>query len=118
MEYLKIDKYKDTNTGSVPYGILKKMELGRALISDPKLVILDEPAAGLNEQETRDLAETIRDLVDKFHCSVLLVEHDMRLVMSICNRICAISFGEFLACGSPEEIQNNKSVQEAYLGLA
>jgi branched-chain amino acid transport system ATP-binding protein len=82
----------------------------------PKLIILDEPAAGLNDIETLNLAKTIRRIRDKFNCSILLVEHDMRLVMDVCDRICAISFGKFLALGTAKEIQINKDVQAAYLG--
>jgi len=102
--------------GGQPYGVLKKMELARTLMCSPKLIILDEPAAGLNDIETDALAETIRKIRDEYNCSILLVEHDMRLVMGVCDRICAISFGKFLAIGSPDEIRVNKTVQEAYLG--
>lgn len=102
--------------GGQPYGVLKRIELGRALMSDPKLIILDEPAAGLNDRETETLAEMIKAIRTDFNCSILLVEHDMALVMGICDRICAISFGKKLAEGSPEEIRNSQAVQEAYLG--
>lgn len=83
---------------------------------NPKLIILDEPAAGLNDVETQQLADNIYQVREKYGCTILLVEHDMRLVMSICDRICAISFGKFLVCGTPSEIQGNAQVQEAYLG--
>ena len=99
-----------------PYGVLKKLEMARTLMAEPTLIILDEPAAGLNDTETEDLAETIRMVRDEYQCAILLVEHDMRLVMNLCERICAISFGKFLALGTPSEIQSNKTVQEAYLG--
>jgi branched-chain amino acid transport system ATP-binding protein len=99
-----------------PYGILKKVELARTFMSDPKLIILDEPAAGLNDVETLQLAQTIRQIRDEFNCSVLLVEHDMRLVMDVCDTICAINFGKFLAIGNAKDIQKNPLVQEAYLG--
>jgi branched-chain amino acid transport system ATP-binding protein len=102
--------------GGQPYGILKKVELARTLMCRPKLIILDEPAAGLNDTETIQLANTIRNIRDRFNCSILLVEHDMRLVMDVCDRICAISFGKFLAMGTTMEIQGNKDVQAAYLG--
>ena len=102
--------------GGQPYGVLKKIELGRTLMSNPKLIILDEPAAGLNDTETLELAKLIRNIRDEYKCNILLVEHDMRLVMDICDRICAISFGKKLAEGTPKEIQTNKEVQEAYLG--
>ncbi|HAM62442.1 MAG: ABC transporter ATP-binding protein [Firmicutes bacterium GWF2_51_9] len=102
--------------GGQPYGILKKVELARTLMCHPKLIILDEPAAGLNDIETVNLAKVIRTIRDKYGCAVLLVEHDMRLVMDVCDKICAINFGKFLAVGSPKEIQRNKDVQAAYLG--
>lgn len=116
LEFMGIGHLKDAPAGGQPYGVLKKVEMARTLMCKPKLIILDEPAAGLNDSETADLAETIRRIRDAYHCTILLVEHDMRLVMNICDRICAISFGKFLACGTPEEIQKNKLVQEAYLG--
>lgn len=116
LEFMGIAHLKDALAGGQPYGVLKKVEMARTLMANPKLIILDEPAAGLNDSETAELAETIRRMRDEYHCTILLVEHDMRLVMNICDRICAISFGQFLACGTPAEIQNNKLVQEAYLG--
>jgi len=116
LKFLKLSDIKDTPAGALPYGVLKKIELGRTLISDPKLIILDEPAAGLNDTETLQLSEMIKEVRDKYNCSILLVEHDMRLVMDICDRICAISFGKHLATGNVEEIQKNAQVQEAYLG--
>lgn len=116
LEFLNLTPYKDYLVGGLSYGVLKKVELGRVLMSDPKLIILDEPAAGLNDTETDALAETIFQIRDKFNCSILLVEHDMHLVMEICDRICAISFGKKLSIGTPQEIQKNKAVQEAYLG--
>jgi len=102
--------------GGQPYGILKKVELARTLMCSPRLIILDEPAAGLNDVETLGLADTIRTIRDKYNCAILLVEHDMRLVMDVCDTICAINFGRFLAKGSPKEIKENKDVQVAYLG--
>ena len=80
------------------------------------MIILDEPAAGLNEAETLNLANLLKDIRNEYNCTILLVEHDMRLVMDVCDRICAISFGKKLCEGVPEEIQKNKDVQEAYLG--
>lgn len=116
LEHLDIGDRMYQLAGGQPYGVLKKVELARTLMCHPKLIILDEPAAGLNDIETELLAQSIREIRDRFDCSILLVEHDMRLVMGICDRICAISFGRFLAKGTPQEIQNNKLVQEAYLG--
>lgn len=116
LEFMGIADLKDALVGGQPYGVRKKVEMARTLMGNPKLIILDEPAAGLNDVETQQLAETIYQVREKYNCTILLVEHDMRLVMSICDRICAISFGKFLACGTPAEIQNNDKVQEAYLG--
>ncbi|MDR2654833.1 MAG: ABC transporter ATP-binding protein [Oscillospiraceae bacterium] len=116
LKFLEIDDRKDMLAGGQPYGVLKKVELARTLISNPSLIILDEPAAGLNDSETGGLADIIRNIRDEYNCTILLVEHDMRLVMGVCDRICAISFGKFLACDSPEGIHQNKLVQEAYLG--
>lgn len=116
LKFMGIDHLAEAQAAGQPYGVLKKVEMARTLMAEPKLIILDEPAAGLNDSETAELAETIRRIRDAYDCTILLVEHDMRLVMNICDRICAISFGKFLACGTPAEIQANKDVQEAYLG--
>ena len=118
LRFMGIESYAAWPAMGLPYGILKKVEIARALMADPKLIVLDEPAAGLNNTETAQLARLIVRIRDEFRCSVLLVEHDMSLVMSICERICAISFGKMLALGTPAEIQANKQVQEAYLGVA
>lgn len=116
LKILGIEDQKDMLAFGQPYGILKKVELARTLMCRPKLIILDEPAAGLNDTETIQLSKIIRRIVDEFKCSILLVEHDMRLVMDVCERICCISFGKFLALGTAKEIQDNKDVQTAYLG--
>jgi len=100
----------------LPYGVLKLIELARTLMTNPKLIILDEPAAGLNDLETEKLTETIRKIQHQFNCTIFLVEHDMGLVMKLCDTICAISFGKKLAIGTPAEIKSNPVVQEAYLG--
>jgi branched-chain amino acid transport system ATP-binding protein len=108
--------YKDFYPLGLPYGILKLVELARTLMTHPKLIILDEPAAGLNDIETAKLIKTIRKIQKDYQCTIFLVEHDMGLVMEICDTICAISFGKMLAIGTPKQIQSNKLVQEAYLG--
>lgn len=118
LQSLGIYERKDLLVMGQPYGILKKVELARTFMSNPRLIILDEPAAGLNDTETMQLAQTIRMVRNEMDCTVLLVEHDMRLVMDVCDRICAINFGKFLAEGSPKEIQTNPLVQEAYLGTS
>lgn len=116
LDFLGIGQLAHAHAGGQPYGILKKVELGRTLMVNPRLIILDEPAAGLNETETAELATLIQAIRQDYQCSVLLVEHDMRLVMGICDRICAISFGRKLAEGTPADIQASQAVQEAYLG--
>lgn len=116
LERLNLLAYKDVVPFGLPYGILKKIELARTLMVNPRMIILDEPAAGLNESETEELAETICAIRNDYNCTVFLVEHDMGLVMDICDTVCAISFGKMLAIGTPHEIQTNEVVQEAYLG--
>ncbi len=116
LKYMDLHTYRDRLSWGLPYGVLKRLEIARALMCDPQLIILDEPAAGLNESETRDLAELINRIRNDFDCTVLLVEHDMSLVMNVCDHICAISFGKKLACGTAAEIQSSREVQEAYLG--
>lgn len=116
LEFLSLTAKKDELIAGQPYGVLKKIELGRTLMSDPKLIILDEPAAGLNDTETLELSKLLKEIRDTYHATILLVEHDMRLVMDVCDRICAISFGKKLCEGTPVDIQQDKSVQEAYLG--
>jgi branched-chain amino acid transport system ATP-binding protein len=116
LERLNLLAYKDFIPYGLPYGILKKIELARTLMIDPRLIILDEPAAGLNDAETEELSKVIKQISKDFNCTIFLVEHDMGLVMDICDTICSISFGKMLAIGTPSEIQNNKLVQEAYLG--
>ncbi len=116
LDFMGLTAYANHLAMGLPYGVLKKIEIARTLMTDPQLIILDEPAAGLNDSETKDLAKLIRHIRDEYHCTILLVEHDMGLVMSICDCICAIAFGKLLALGTPAEIQSNKAVQEAYLG--
>lgn len=116
LDFLGIGELKELYAGGQPYGILKKIEIARTLMTDPRLIILDEPAAGLNDQETDELDALIYRIRDQFNTSILLIEHDMGLVMNICDRVCAINFGRFLAMDVPASIQTNPLVQEAYLG--
>jgi branched-chain amino acid transport system ATP-binding protein len=113
---LDLSQYAYLYPIGLPYGVLKKIELARTLMCNPKLIILDEPAAGLNDLESAELAETIKSIQKEYNATIFLVEHDMDLVMKICDTICAISFGKKLAIGTASEIQNDPIVQEAYLG--
>ena len=119
IEFLKIfelDKYKDELAKNLPYGMQRRLEIARALAAGPKLLLLDEPAAGMNPQETRALMDLIALIRKKFDLTILLIEHDMGLVMGICERIYVLDHGQLIASGTPEEIRSNKKVIEAYLG--
>lgn len=102
--------------GNLSYGQQRKLEIARALATSPKLLLLDEPAAGMNPNETKELMNTISFIRKKFNITILLIEHDMDLVMGICERLYVLNFGKIIASGLPEEIQNNKEVITAYLG--
>ncbi len=118
LEEQGLDKYKDDVAGSLPYGIQRRLEIARALATEPKLLLLDEPAAGMNPQETLELADFISHIRDEYKLSVFLVEHHMDLVMNICDMIYVLDFGKLIAKGVPEEIQNNEHVIDAYLGVS
>ena len=106
----------DHQAGSLPYGAQRRLEIVRALATNPSLLLLDEPAAGMNPHETEELMENIAKIRDKFQIAILLIEHDMNLVMGICEGICVLNYGRIIAKGTAEEIQNNPVVIEAYLG--
>ena len=121
LELLKIvglEDVKDELATSLPYGKQRRLEIARALATEPTLLLLDEPAAGMNPQETLELAQFIREIRTNFHKTILLIEHHMDLVMDIADRIYVLDFGQLIAQGTPDEIQNNERVIDAYLGVA
>ena len=119
MELLKVfdlEKYADHQAANLPYGQQRKLEIARALATDPKLLLLDEPAAGMNPNETGELMDMIRFVRDEFHMTILLIEHDMKLVSGICEELTVLNFGEVLAQGKTSDVLNDPKVITAYLG--
>lgn len=112
-----LDKYAGEKAGSLPYGAQRRLEIVRALATKPRFLLLDEPAAGMNPKEGQELMDFIREIQQKFDLTILLIEHDMRVVMGVCERIYVLDYGSVIAEGNPEQIQSNSRVIEAYLGV-
>ena len=116
LQVFNLDEKSEDLAKNLPYGQQRKLEIARALATNPKVLLLDEPAAGMNPTETKELMETIRLIRDRFGIAILLIEHDMNFVMGICERIYVLDYGKVIAEGNPEEIRNNPRVITAYLG--
>jgi branched-chain amino acid transport system ATP-binding protein len=116
IDFLELQNVRDTFVGALPYGTQKLIELGRALALEPDLLLLDEPCAGMNTEEKQDMIFWIKDIQDELKISILLIEHDMKMVMDISDRVMAINFGKLITIGTPAEVQTNAQVLKAYIG--
>lgn len=116
LDFMGLADIADQKAGSLPYGVQRRLEICRALASNPAIILLDEPAAGMNPSETTELMHQIRRIRDTFQIAIFLIEHDMNLVMNVCEGIVVVNYGKIIAKGTPEEIKNNPAVIEAYLG--
>ena len=116
LDFMGLKDVADVKAGSLPYGVQRRLEIVRALASNPSIILLDEPAAGMNPSETTELMHQIRRIRDTFHIAIFLIEHDMNLVMNVCETIAVVNYGRIIAKGTPEQIKTNPAVIEAYLG--
>ena len=116
LDFMGLADVADAKAGSLPYGVQRRLEIARALASNPSIILLDEPAAGMNPSETAELMHQIRRIRDTFQIAIFLIEHDMNLVMNVCEGIVVVNYGRIIAKGTPEQIKNNPAVIEAYLG--
>ena len=116
LDFMGLTDVADVKAGSLPYGVQRRLEIVRALASNPSIILLDEPAAGMNPSETTELMHQIRRIRDTFHIAIFLIEHDMNLVMNVCETIAVVNYGRLIAKGTPDEIRENPAVIEAYLG--
>ncbi len=118
IDFLEIQHIRRTPVGRLPYGLQKRVELGRALAMEPELLLLDEPMAGMNLEEKEDMSRFILDVNDHYGTTIALIEHDIRVVMDLSDRIIVLDYGRKIADGTPDEVQNNQAVMDAYLGVA
>ncbi|HCD20158.1 MAG TPA: ABC transporter ATP-binding protein [Alphaproteobacteria bacterium] len=118
IDFLEIQSIRKTPVGRLPYGLQKRVELGRALAAEPSLLLLDEPMAGMNVEEKEDMSRFILDVNDEFGTTIALIEHDMGVVMDLADRVLVMDYGRKIGDGSPEEVRNNKAVIDAYLGVS
>ena len=116
LDFMGLADVANVKAGSLPYGVQRRLEIVRALATNPSIILLDEPAAGMNPSETAELMHQIRRIRDTFHIAIFLIEHDMNLVMNVCEAIAVVNYGRLIAKGTPEEIRANPAVIEAYLG--